>query len=741
MVKTIANNAVEVNSAQLVKNMLSAALLSLEKEGNIVFELHNREKLLQKSLVVIPTGKPLYFPPKSLESRLFCTFATTVEEIVYDWLAVDSRKPWERAVEQVTLPLAIKGLVSVRGFINTEYGLSPIGKDVLKNSRADLETTKKLLDEFRKMNPEMGEMMNRDIESAVKRRTYIIKNREDHYHAPPVLNDESEVDRKVLSAKGSTDKGTIILIILVAIGLVPMLIIYWHDIILEHMQVILLSFVVLVCASIGSGLVVLTKRSINKKILGKPTNISSANDFDRVVNNEPGFQKSTPQVWDTNVLIDVVHSYELPPISPESKKRIDMISLREPEYYNLCRKLLFVMCTSFALLVTAYGFFGKHLSVSNEFGFYFIIFYIFYGYTLIMFNRRFAKCFPRSIKWLFKNLFLYALFGTVHSAKNSDKKETEYILRPTGKLVMIVCWWTLMICISAFKFAQIRLVTERYLFLFAASTIIIGSYIMFKKLRLTLEQKYPYQPPVNLLALRVFGSPFLDDFLHLTKTWQWLGTTHRLDGPDTAGGDLMDVVNYITGHIDRSIIETQEELDKHVSTFIHEPDRQLRFPHNSMQCMSDTWMIALQYLLDKADVVIMDFSYLNEKNKGVAYEVGKLLDQFSTSRLVFLINDTTDMDVLQRIINDAWNTRSPESPNRPDAEPRIRCIHTGVMPERRENESHYDWKNRFEVPIDGNLLVGLIYDSAMPIRNEQYQINIKRDRSAIYWTNLLIPYI
>ena len=67
------------------------------------------------------------------------------------------------------------------------------------------------------------------------------------------------------------------------------------------------------------------------------------------------------------------------------------------------------------------------------------------------------------------------------------------------------------------------------------------------------ERLYPYRPPLNLLALRVFGSPNLSDFLNLSDAWQWIATRQLLDGPDTAGHKAKDLLNYLSGRIDRSI--------------------------------------------------------------------------------------------------------------------------------------------------------------------------------------------
>ena len=179
-----------------------------------------------------------------------------------------------------------------------------------------------------------------------------------------------------------------------------------------------------------------------------------------------------------------------------------------------------------------------------------------------------------------------------------------------------------------------------------------------------MERQYPYQPPLKLLALRVFGSPDLGDFLNLSDAWQWIGTRELLDGPDTAGQKARDLLNYLAGRIDRSIIDDATELREALEAFSTRPDRMLRFPVNSIQCANATWKEALQHLLDRADVVVMDLSSLSEQNRGVAYEIGKLVDEVPLNRVVLLFDELTDLNVLRDILGRAWTSMAANSPNR-----------------------------------------------------------------------------
>jgi hypothetical protein len=105
-----------VSSQRLMTNMLKAALLAHEQAGSIRFEIgdgatpHLRTS---RSLVVVPTGKKLDWPPATLESRLLLDRRATVADIVFDWLGEDSSNPWNRAAEQGKIMLVLRGVARV----------------------------------------------------------------------------------------------------------------------------------------------------------------------------------------------------------------------------------------------------------------------------------------------------------------------------------------------------------------------------------------------------------------------------------------------------------------------------------------------------------------------------------------------------------------------------------------------------------------------------------------------------
>ena len=167
-----------------------------------------------------------------------------------------------------------------------------------------------------------------------------------------------------------------------------------------------------------------------------------------------------------------------------------------------------------------------------------------------------------------------------------------------------------------------------------------------------------------------------------------------LDGPDTAGGKVRDLVHFLAGRIDRSIVEDAAELREALDAFSARPDRKLRFPVNSMQCSNATWQEALQHLLDQADVVVMDLSGLSEQNWGVAYERGKLINEVPLNSSRSVVRRLYRYEVLRDILARAYENVAADLPNRFETGVRVRMFDMGGTTARKVDKSADDWKRR-----------------------------------------------
>jgi len=230
-----------------------------------------------------------------------------------------------------------------------------------------------------------------------------------------------------------------------------------------------------------------------------------------------------------------------------------------------------------------------------------------------------------------------------------------------------------------------------------------------------LERRYPIHASLNLLTLRVFSSPSLRDFTLMTDRWRWLGPMQRLDGSDTAGSSMRDVVAYLRGRVEDVIVEDEDELTEALAAFGNAPDGQLRYPLNSIQCNDVTWKQALQALLDEADAVVMDLSGFNEERRGCAYEIGKLIEQIPFRRFILLVNEDTDMTYLRRALYAARLSTPNSSPNAATDDP-VHVLKIPAADAFLPDETYSTWTDRIKARVDAERLVGALLDAASTSR-------------------------
>ena len=270
----------------------------------------------------------------------------------------------------------------------------------------------------------------------------------------------------------------------------------------------------------------------------------------------------------------------------------------------------------------------------------------------------------------------------------------------------------------------------------AASLTTAGGYVHLLGRALgEVERHRPYEPPFTLVALRVFGGGDMSHFMALTNGWQYLGVRQKLDGPDTVARKFGNLVTYYARGVESLVVTDREELDAALGGMARQPDLRLRFPFNSMQCNDRTWKEAVDRLLAGADVVVVDLAGLGGDNGGVAYELQRVVDTIDFDRVILLINGSTDLDVLERMLSGAWSGRAPDSPNRALPERGFRLFDTSLHPETDGGETRKPSPGR---RLQGDDLVGLLHDAALP-RRVPAAVDPVRDGYAVRWSRLPLP--
>jgi hypothetical protein len=221
----------------------------------------------------------------------------------------------------------------------------------------------------------------------------------------------------------------------------------------------------------------------------------------------------------------------------------------------------------------------------------------------------------------------------------------------------------------------------------------------------------PVPMPRDLLLLRVFGSPAYRDLAELMGPWLKVGNIVQLEGPDTVAEsqELQDAVE--AGNVDRALVSSLSDVEKRTANLSAEPDPALCFRRLTFQCTNAVWQPAVQFLLARSDAVMIDLSSFSTEHQGSAWELGQLLDRVPLRNVTLLVNDSTDLNCLRKILDAARQTMAETSPNRSDPLARWQLIRIGGLSARQPNESYYEWKRRMDRHLDSNQLLAWLWST------------------------------
>ena len=154
--------------------------------------------------------------------------------------------------------------------------------------------------------------------------------------------------------------------------------------------------------------------------------------------------------------------------------------------------------------------------------------------------------------------------------------------------------------------------------------------------------------PPTLLVLRVFQRDAQAQrmFDHVIERWRLSGNTVMIAGTDLAERtlDAADIFTFLDGGLGKRFVRTPAEVASRIAAFDMAPDIDGRFRVNECYCHDTTWQDALQALVERSDVVLMDLRGFQAHNAGCRYELGALARATRDLRVVVLTDDETDRD-------------------------------------------------------------------------------------------------
>ena len=184
--------------------------------------------------------------------------------------------------------------------------------------------------------------------------------------------------------------------------------------------------------------------------------------------------------------------------------------------------------------------------------------------------------------------------------------------------------------------------------------------------------------PVRLLLLRTFGARERSSrLLHdLTRQWRWIGSVELITGPDLASETLEpdEFLDFIRGRLARSFVAEEALMERRLRELDLRSDRDGRYRVNELLCQDQTWQLALEGLVAVVDAVLIDLRDFNARHSGVRHEVQRLVALLPLSRVVALIDQTTDRDALQAALVRAAIMAPQSSPLQTDPDPVFRVV-------------------------------------------------------------------
>ena len=170
----------------------------------------------------------------------------------------------------------------------------------------------------------------------------------------------------------------------------------------------------------------------------------------------------------------------------------------------------------------------------------------------------------------------------------------------------------------------------------------------------------PIPEGIAILFLWVFDRTVTGSLLHRLNQ---IGPVYFLRGGGVLAFDVTQLPRMAFGRIDRMIEETEEEVMQRLRSF--RVSRRLGYYSLlTMACTEGVWTFALDRLLERCNVVVVDLSDYTVGRIGIEYEVGLLLDRVPLDQVIFVCGPETDRDGLSVLMKSAWDTLAPTSPNR-----------------------------------------------------------------------------
>lgn len=168
----------------------------------------------------------------------------------------------------------------------------------------------------------------------------------------------------------------------------------------------------------------------------------------------------------------------------------------------------------------------------------------------------------------------------------------------------------------------------------------------------------PQQGPVpRLLVLRLFRRPGPVGWLfdQIVQRWRFLGPVFLISAADLAFRtlDADDLTDFVEGRLGERFVVTPADLQRQFTSDAGETDHDGRFRVHDICCTDGSWQGVLESLLQQCQLVLMDLRGFQTIHAGCLHELNRLAATPALSKVVVLVDETTDRVTASRALQGA----------------------------------------------------------------------------------------
>jgi hypothetical protein len=159
--------------------------------------------------------------------------------------------------------------------------------------------------------------------------------------------------------------------------------------------------------------------------------------------------------------------------------------------------------------------------------------------------------------------------------------------------------------------------------------------------------------------------------------WRYVGSIQLIAATDlaTATVEPHEFLDFTRGKLGDRYVKSRGHLERQLADMDLRPDGDGRFRVNEFFCHDDTWKMTLSRLAAFNDAVLMDLRGFSPANQGCTFELQQLVNLVPLNKVVLVVDRTTDVQFLQAVLDGAWATMPPASPNRHLRPARVTAVH------------------------------------------------------------------